>query len=309
MVASKLISKLLGYMVPELSHAMWLYDTYSDLLVQLLFLQRSKCDACWSCSFPIFSGSSWRVASRVSLADTYGLQDAVGHDRITGKPRRSHLEGGAHRSTFKPCTMWVKTARTHTVLTVTSLLLVLFSSKRLRKRTTHSWKWLVAGLDDRGSARGRIRGSCLCHHCVQTGCGISGTLSSGMKRPERKTDHSSPSAAEVKSVCSFTYTDTHAHLHGVQLYFKGIILTLISYGYFKRKIKCTKWTCNRKVTLSFHMFFFQIRLSNSMDQSPPWEANNHPLKKLPVIYGTQRVRHWSLSWARWIYSTSSHLFP
>jgi hypothetical protein len=52
-----------------------------------------------------------------------------------------------------------------------------------------------------------------------------------------------------------------------------------------------------------------------MDQSPSWEANSHSTSQeiFPAFYGTQRFitvfttcLQWSLSWARWIQSTSSH---
>jgi len=48
-----------------------------------------------------------------------------------------------------------------------------------------------------------------------------------------------------------------------------------------------------------------------MEQIPSWQANSHSSsQEVPRIYGTLAVftiaRHWSLSWARCIYSTNFH---
>jgi hypothetical protein len=82
------------------------------------------------------------------------------------------------------------------------------------------------GLDDRGSG---VRfsagaGNFSHHHRVQNGSGAypasysraTGALSLGVKRPERKADHSPPSSAEVKNAWNYTST-LPIRLHGVVL--------------------------------------------------------------------------------------------
>jgi hypothetical protein len=46
---------------------------------------------------------------------------------------------------------------------------------------------------------------------------VPGTLSLGVKRPGRESDHSPPSITEVKE-CLELYLYSHIHLHGVVLY-------------------------------------------------------------------------------------------
>jgi len=54
-------------------------------------------------------------------------------------------------------------------------------------------------------------------------------------------------------------------------------------------------------------------VTNSMERSPSSGTNSHTVEKFLTFYGTQRfiivftrVRHWYLSWARWLQSTHSH---
>jgi len=53
-------------------------------------------------------------------------------------------------------------------------------------------------------------------------------------------------------------------------------------------------------------------MTNSMEQSHPWEANSHSASQ-ETLHGTRRfitvftrARHYSLSWARWTQSTPSY---
>jgi hypothetical protein len=81
---------------------------------------------------------------------------------------------------------------------------------------------LAYGLDDRGS---RVRfsagaGNFSLHHRVQNVSGatqhplqwVQGALSLGIKRPERKADHSPPSSAEVKNAWSYTSTPQYVFM-------------------------------------------------------------------------------------------------
>jgi len=58
-----------------------------------------------------------------------------------------------------------------------------------------------------------------------------------------------------------------------------------------------------------------VLLSNSMEQCTSSEANNHLVCQVPAFYEIwrftrstvfTRAQKWTLSWARWIQSTSSH---
>jgi hypothetical protein len=73
---------------------------------------------------------------------------------------------------------------------------------------------------------------------------------------------------------------------------------------------------NNRITSLLSTDLLTNQSTNSMDQSPSWEAVDTQLvKKLPVlVYSTRRFitvitrfNHWSLTWASWIHSIISHL--
>jgi len=73
-------------------------------------------------------------------------------------------------------------------------------------------------------------------------------------------------------------------------------------------------TCSKIVFRTWDTKLFRVLWvcqTNSMEQITSWEAVTQVVKKFPVVYGTSsfiimytRARHWSLSWARWIRSTT-----